>query len=371
MTTSLHTDVPYSRLYLVGDNAPWVLSEEVRSVHAIATRLGIDAHVVTDTTDVHKQSIFYISRYALFQSIERDHDNRLAFAYFHGAPVTGYPEFDDMFQRLTYWHPRISRVQVSYSEMEDVMARTGMERSKIHRIPLAIELPFFRFRTPGDKHAARSALGIPQDAFVVGSFQKDGNGWGDGLEPKLIKGPDVFLRVIDAVRDRIPGLMVLLTGPARGFVKRGLEQLRVPYRHVMLDRYEDVAQCYHALDAYVVASRQEGGPKAILESMASGVPLVTTRVGQAIDLVQPGVNGWMSASEDVSHLAAGVQQIHTTPQSWVPITANGRATAEANAYDRQAALWQRFFSGFVQVPDHRGPATASSRSSMLESGRMQ
>ncbi len=354
MITQFHTDVPYSRLYLVGDNAPWVLSEEVRSVHAVATRLGIRAEVATDVTAIRKQSIFFISRYAMLQSIERDRDNRLAFAYFHGTPGTGYPEFDDMFQRLSFWHPRISRVQVSYSAMEDVMARTGMDRAKIHRIPLAIELAMFRMRTPADRAEARAALGIPQDAFVVGSFQKDGNGWGEGLEPKLIKGPDVFLRVIDGVRDRIPGLMVLLTGPARGYVKRGLEQLRVPYRHVQLDRYEDVAQCYHAIDTYVVASRQEGGPKAILESMASGVPLVTTHVGQAIDLVQHCVNGWTSPVEDAANLAAGVLDIHGNPRAWTEIALNARGTAEAHSYERQTHLWRRFFDGFV-VPDPRRP----------------
>jgi len=41
-----------------------------------------------------------------------------------------------------------------------------------------------------------------------------------------------------------------------------------------------------ALDLYIVASREEGEPKAILESMASGVPLVTTEVGQAMDFVE-------------------------------------------------------------------------------------
>ncbi len=353
MTTQLHTEVPYSRLYLVGDNAPWVLSEEARSVQAVAARLGIQAEVVADVTSIRQQCIFFISRYAMFQTIEHDRANRLAFAYFHGTPGTGYPEFDDMFQRLSFWHPRISRVHVSYSEMEEVMARTGMDRAKIHRIPLAVELDLFRMRTSIDRAGSRAALGIPRDAFVVGSFQKDGNGWGDGFEPKLIKGPDIFLKAIDGVRDRIPGLMVLLTGPARGYMKRGLEQLHVPYKHVQVDRYQDVAVCYHAIDAYVVASRQEGGPKAILESMACGVPLVTTRVGQAIDLVHHGVNGWMTAPEDANHLAAGILAIHHDPRAWEAIALNGRLTAEANSYERQSSLWHRFFDGFVvPVPRH-------------------
>jgi glycosyltransferase involved in cell wall biosynthesis len=355
MTAPFHSAPPYSQLYLVGDNAPWVLSEEVRSVHAIATRLGIDARVVEDASCIRQQSIFYISRYALFESLEKDKDNRLGLAYFHGTPGTGYPEFDDMFNRLRARHQRISRVHVSYSEMEQLMIRTGMERSKIHRIPLAVAIEMFRFRNAEDRQSARAALDIPPGAFLVGSFQKDGNGWGEGLSPKLIKGPDVFLRVLAAVRQQIPGLMVLLTGPARGFVKNGLDQLGIPYRHSQLERYEDVARCYHALDAYVVASRQEGGPKAILESMASGVPLVTTRVGQAIDLVLHGMNGWMSASEDVDHLAAGLLSVHLDPSRWWTIVKHGRDTAEENSYGNQLSLWRTFFKGFVEMPE--GPDT--------------
>ena len=350
MTAPFHIARPFSRLFLVGDNAPWVLSEEVRSVHAIATQLGIDAEVVENTSHVHRQSIFYISRYALFQSLDSDRDNRLGLAYFHGTPGTGHPEFDTMFARLRERHERISRVQVSYSEMEDLMMRTGMDRSKIHRIPLGIAIEMFRFRGAEDRSRARDALGIPPTAFLVGSFQKDGNGWGDGTAPKLIKGPDVFLRVLAAVRQRIPGLTVLLTGPARGYVKQGLDQLRIPYIHRHLERYEDIAGCYHAIDAYVVASRQEGGPKAILESMASGAPLVTTRVGQAIDLVRHGVNGWMSASEDVDHLAAGLLTVHQDPLRWLTITKAGRITAEGHSYGNQLSLWQRFFQGFVEMP---------------------
>jgi glycosyltransferase involved in cell wall biosynthesis len=356
MTTSLHTDAPFTRLYLVGDNAPWVLTEEVRSLRAIATRLGIGTEAVIDTTSIHNQCIFFISRYAMFQAIERDHDNRIAFAYFHGTPGTGYPEFDDMFHRLSFWHPRISRVQVSYSGMQELMGRTGIAPEKIHRIPLAVELAYFPYRDIADRRNAREALGIPQDAFVVGSFQKDGNGWDDGFEPKLIKGPDVFLRVIDAVRDRIPGLMVLLTGPARGFMKRGLEQLRVPYKHIQPGRYEDIGRCYNALDAYVVASRQEGGPKAVLESMATGVPLVTTQVGQAMDLVQHGINGWMSPVEDVAHLAAGLLSVNDDKAGWASIVLNARETAEAHSYDGQLELWQRFFAGFVNGRTMAGAA---------------
>ena len=340
--------MPYSRLYLVGDNAPWVLSEEVREIYRLAELLGIQTEIITDPGSVHGQSVFYISRYALMETIERQTDNRLGMAYFHGTPGSGYPEFDRMFGLIGQHHQRIARIQVTYAEMEQLMWSTGIDRNKVFRIPLAVALEAFPMRTSGSRLHARAHLGIPATATVLGSFQKDGNGWEEGLEPKLIKGPDIFLRVLAMVKHRVPNLLVLLTGPSRGFVKHGLDQLGIPYRHVHLEKYRDIAACYHALDLYIVASRQEGGPKAVLEAMASGVPLVTTRVGQAMDLVQHNRNGWMVDPGDVDGLAESVLDALGNPSRCASIVESARITAEQHSYDRQLPLWKEFFHGFVQ-----------------------
>ncbi len=352
MDALTHTAVPYSQLFLVGDNAPWVLSEEAREIYRLAELLGIQTEILTDPSPVHGQSVFYISRYALLGTLDRPTDNRIGMAYFHGMPGSGYPEFDRMFGLIGQYHDRITRIQVTYAEMERAMWATGIDRRKVFRIPLAVALEAFPMRTPESRLHARAHLGIPASATVVGSFQKDGNGWEEGLEPKLIKGPDIFLRVLAMVKHQIPNLLVLLTGPSRGFVKHGLDQLGIPYRHVHLEKYRDIAACYHALDLYIVASRQEGGPKAVLEAMASGVPLVTTRVGQATDLVQHRQNGWMVDPEDVEGLTRSVLDALGDPYRSASIVESARMTAEQHSYDRQLPLWREFFQGFVRI----GPA---------------
>jgi glycosyltransferase involved in cell wall biosynthesis len=142
----------------------------------------------------------------------------------------------------------------------------------------------------------------------------------------------------------------LLSGPARGFVKKGLEEAKIPYTHVYLNSYPDVAKLFQALDLYIVASRQEGGPKAILESMASGVPLVTTRVGQAMDLVKHGVNAFMADVEDVEALTAYALKVHRSSENdLLPMLKSGRKTAEANSYTSQIPLWAKFMDGFVSL----------------------
>ena len=105
---------------------------------------------------------------------------------------------------------------------------------------------------------------------MVGSFVKDGVGMDEGLEPKLLKGPDVFVAVVARLRERIPNLSVLLTGPARGYVRRELDRLGVPHRHVLARTRAELGRAYHEVDVCLVTSRQEGGPTSVLEAMAGG-----------------------------------------------------------------------------------------------------
>jgi glycosyltransferase involved in cell wall biosynthesis len=247
-------------------------------------------------------------------------------------------------------HEEIDRVQVTNRRMEALVLETGMAQEKVHRIPIGIDLETFTPRTPERRTEARRALGLPDDAFVVGSFQKDGVGWGDGLEPKLIKGPDVLVRTLARVNEELPQLFVLLTGPSRGYVIAGLERAGIRYRHLRFDDVDDVAAAYDAIDAALVASRDEGGPRAVLESMATGVPLVTTRVGQAADLVEPGVNGWMVEVEDVEALAGSVVHVAGASQDELArVRAAGRTTAEANSYPALRARWRVLLDGFVAL----------------------
>jgi glycosyltransferase involved in cell wall biosynthesis len=344
----LRTWRPYSRVFLVGEGAGWVIDEEMRAVGRIAAGLGVRVGDPRLLGAARRQAVFYGSQFALLGGPWRPSTHRLATAYFHGRPGTpGMPEFDATYEALRAHHRELQRVQVSHREMHEIVLASGIDPAKVFRIPIGIEPTYFTPQTPELRRAAREELGLPQEAFVVGSFQKDGTGWGDGLEPKLIKGPDVLVEALVLARARVPELHVLLSGPARGYVKDGLDRHAIPYVHRQVDRYEDVAALYRPLDAYVVSSRQEGGPKGVLEAMAAGVPLVSTAVGQATDLVRSGENGWLVEVEDAEALAARLADVAARPDGLERVVAGGLETARANSYSAQAPLWDAFFDGFV------------------------
>jgi len=344
---------PHSRLFLAYDVEGWVLEYEARQLERTARALGVAVGPARWAKGVDRQSIFHLSQFTLLLHDFERRGNRLGFAYFHGRPGTpGMPEFDACFETMRRRHADIDRVQVTNGAMEALILETGIAREKLHRIPIGIDTEAFRPRTPESRAAARRALDLPESAFVLGSFQKDGVGWGDGLEPKLIKGPDLLLEVARLLRERVPELVFLLTGPSRGYVRAGLERLGIPYRHVLLPGVDAVAQAYEAIDVCLVTSRDEGGPRAVLEAMATGVPLVTTRVGQALELVRHEENGWMVEVEDVDGLVGWTAEVATASENELEgVLQAGLATAEANSYEALRPRWRELFRGFVTMPD--------------------
>ena len=338
---------PYSRLILMSDAPAWVLAYEMEEVGAVAGRLGIQTARQELWPYVAHQSVFYASHLSLLVGDQWRQPNRLGMAYMHGKPGTGYAEFDRTFEVLQRHHDRFDRVQATHSEMHRVILQSGIAAEKVARIPLGVNPALFPRVTAETRSRARRRLGIPEHARVIGSFQKDGVGWGDGAEPKLVKGPDVFLSVVDQLRGSVPDLFVLLSGPARGYVMAGLRRMGVPFAHEFVADPRALAPIYHAADVCLVASRQEGGPKAVLEAMSCGVALVTTRVGQAMDLVRHGDNGWMVEVEDAGGLADWAGRV-LRDGAPARVLDEARATAEANSYDAQLSLWDHFLDGFVE-----------------------
>ena len=336
---------PFSHLIIKNDGADWVLSSIAKEMSLLCNKIGINVIDERYLYNAKKQCVYYTSKYeALLYWKEPSH--RIAFPYYHGDPSANVT-FKTMFDNLRKHHNKIHRIQVSHSQMEKLILDTGIDHKKVFRIPISIDLDLFKFNDSDKKKNIRDRLGIPQSAVVVGSFQKDGNGMGEGMEPKLIKGPDVFLKTMEVVKTKVPELFVLLTGPARGYVKAGLEKLATPYKHICLSDYTEIGDYFQALDLYIVPAREEGGPRAILESMASGIPLITTRVGQAIDLVKHGENGWMVNVEDAEGLAYWAKYVIENTGSIGDILKKGRDTAEENCYEAQIPLWTSFMKGFV------------------------
>ena len=130
----------------------------------------------------------------------------------------------------------------------------------------------------------RTELGLPVNKFLIGSFQRDTEGASikkKNYIPKLSKGPDRFIKVVEMLHSKCPDVEVVLSGWRRHWVIQELNKRGIKYYYFEKAGFEIMNQLYSCLDLYVVGSRVEGGPRAIVECAAARVPIISTNVGIA------------------------------------------------------------------------------------------
>lgn len=248
----------------------------------------------------------------------------LNLTWFHGERETGATQEKRDFESLMEKESLLLKLLTSCQASKKELISSGFPEKKIIVVPIGVNTKRFLPPLPGEREQMRRELGIPENAFCIGSFQKDGEGLEDGMIPKPVKSPETFLKSIKLAKEKIPNLFVFLTGPARGFVKKGLDEMGVPYVHHFLKNYLDITKCYHALDAYVIGSRCEGGPLGFMESWCTGVPVVSTRMGMPADYIRDGIDGGLVSVGDSEGIASKLVEWNQNPDLTKSIALEGR-----------------------------------------------
>jgi len=331
---NLGLDAQAGALFLVTGGGEWAVKE---------IALGLQPHLAPDFRQVtildhvvrrpylSRANVHCLCRPAFFTGagIPPIHaSNRIVVSWLHGGKGDPHPEIAQAARQLERHWRRVRQFIVPNSMTLRHVLECGVDPGIVHMIPNGVDTRMFQPAPSEERAATRASLGLPPDAFVVGSFQRDED---DEGRPKPVKGPDVLVDALARAHRRAP-VHALLTGPTRGYVRRGLEAAGVPFSHAPRSAAAELPRMYHAIDAYCVSSREEGGPATLRESMASGVPVVSTRVGLAIDLVEDGRNGVVVDVEDAEGLADGLTRLAQNPALRQRIAAAALETIRALDY---------------------------------------
>ena len=323
--------LPQAPIGLVADNAEWAITWVARYIcdGVNALRPGLAA-VTPYPSGLRRSIVHFGTRDIWLAAQERiGPTNKVVVTSLHGDSSDG-EHVKRSLGAFVDSLPRVAAVVTSNRIVERRLLKFGVSRERLHVIPLGVDTRLFVPPTESERASARQLFGIPDGMLCVGSFQKDGVGWGEGLEPKRIKGPDVFVEAVARLARELP-VFVLLTGPSRGYVKRRLGKLGIPFVHRMIEDFVSVVRAYHALDVYIIASREEGGPLALVESMATRVPVVTTDVGMVPDIVRHEESAMISSSGDWKALSDHAARILTDSALRQRIV--DRAHADVSQYD--------------------------------------
>ncbi len=165
--------------------------------------------------------------------------------------------------------------------------------------------------------------GVAMEAFVAAGRQREarqahGGPLRIGLVGRLApeKGVDVFLKAAAILLKEYPELRfeVAGEGPDRPALEASLRALDLTQRVTLAGSQQEMPGFYAGLDVLVSASRQEGLPIALLEGVASGLPVVATRVGAVPEVVVPEVTGVLVEPESPEALAEAITRLVAAPE---------------------------------------------------------
>ncbi len=185
----------------------------------------------------------------------------------------GLENFKKLDKYIDYYHAISNKTKIDLEKLT---------KKKIYTFPFWINTDIF-FDIKNNENLKSKYL-FNQDDYLVGSFQRDTEG-SDLASPKLIKGPDQFFKIISELNKELKNLTVVLTGYRRQYIIKKFDENNINYKYFESVTQAELNELYNCLDMYIVSSRKEGGPQAIMECGITNTPIVSTDVGIAREIL--------------------------------------------------------------------------------------
>lgn len=206
-------------------------------------------------------------------------------------------------ERQSHWHLLVDRwtnwlvdhnVCVSRGVADFSVTQAKLRPSKLSVIPNGVDYELFASAKPTDL----TSLGVPEGSPVcitVGRLERQ-------------KGIDVLLKAASRVLSNHPECHFLIAGegPDRANLEALAKQLGLMNSVHFVGLREDVPNLLAASTVFVLPSRWEGMSNALLEAMATGLPVVATAVEGTTELVRPGETGLLVPAENSEELATAM-----------------------------------------------------------------
>ena len=213
----------------------------------------------------------------------------------------------------------------------------GFDPRRIESIPTGIDTARF---VPGDRAAARAALGLPAEGLLVGivATLRSWKGHADLLE--------AMARIPEG-----PRLLIVGDGPQREALEAKTKALGLESRVRMVGQQVDVVPWLQALDFFVLPSyANEGVPQALIQAMLTGLPAITTPIGGIPELAEHERTALLVPPRDIAALAAAILRLAGDPALRATLGAAARRHCEANysyerMLDRMEAAYHHVLAG--------------------------
>jgi len=239
-------------------------------------------------------------------------------------------------------------VAVSRATADDLSRTLGLAPGAVRVVPNGIAFP------SGVRSAVRRELGLGDDEMLLVAV---GNLY-------AVKGHDVLLRALGELRrggEATPWrLAVAGRGEEEGALRTLAREEGLDERVHLLGFRSDVADVLAAGDVFVMPSRSEGLPLALVEAMSMGLPIIASDVGGIPEVVARDIEGLLVPPGDAHALAGALLGLWRDPAGRAAL---GSAAAERARRDfsvaRMAEAYEAVYRGAAESPPARRPVAVA------------
>jgi N-acetyl-alpha-D-glucosaminyl L-malate synthase BshA len=186
----------------------------------------------------------------------------------------------------------------------------------------------------------RTELGVAEDDFLIVHTSN----------LRALKRIDLLLRVFAATRSARPMRLLILAGESFALYESLLDELQIRSRVLVKENVSDVEDYLAAADAGLYTSETESFGLSILETLSHGKPVVAFRVGGIPEVVSDGETGFLHRFNDVSAMAASLDQLAGSPQRAHSMGELGRKQAtERFSAELVVPQYQRIYERLATV----------------------
>ena len=195
-------------------------------------------------------------------------------------------------------HRRVNACLALSEETREEAIRFGIPQQRVHLIPNGVDGRQFHPVSAEERGTAQRALGLNCQRLVlyVGRLSPEKNPLGL-LDAWAAIEPDMRANTL---------LALVGDGPERNQVDAKVAELNLSESVYLAGQQSDMATWYQAADVYVMASHNEGLSNTMIEAMATGLPIVATRVSGSSILLELPAAGLVVDVGDMKRLAAAM-----------------------------------------------------------------
>lgn len=196
-------------------------------------------------------------------------------------------------RRFHMLQKQVDAFVVISNEIKHELMESGISPERCFFIPNGVNLDKFQPATQDAKNQLRKQLLLPEGPLVISVGRLE-------LEKRVDQLIQVWLEIRRQYSDA--NLLILGTGSQEENLKR-MAAGNVLFRGAV----DNVAAYLKAADLFVLPSVAEGLSNALLEAIASGVPVVATATGGTTDIVRHKISGWLIHDYTPQNLVEGIQ----------------------------------------------------------------